>query len=89
MNNKEKEIKERIEKIKGLGFIYDNCHKIYILETNEDVKEAVEKNKNDNYYTLYPMEKLAEMYLKSCPLRFINNYKLTKTFIEQGEYDNF
>jgi hypothetical protein len=43
MKNKEKEIKERIAKIKGLAFIWDRCHKIYILETDEDIKDTIEK----------------------------------------------
>ncbi len=88
MENKEKEIRERISKIKGLGFEYDGCHKMYVLETDEELKEATEKDK-DGGYTIYPMSELANKYLNSCSLRFINNYKLTKTFIRQGEYDDF
>jgi len=88
MKNKEKEIKERIAKIKGLAFKYDGCHKIYILETNEDIKDVIEKNEMNSYYTILPMKELANVYLHSCPLRFIMNNKLTKTFIRQGEYDD-
>ncbi len=72
-------IKNKINKIKGLGFGYDGCHKIYILETEEDIKEA----KETGYDKVYDMSELLEIYNNSCPLRFINNWKLDKTFIEQ------
>lgn len=61
-------------------FAYDDCHKIYLLEDTQDFNEAVEIG-----YTICPVNKIVDIFYASCPLRFINNWKLTKTFVEQGE----
>ena len=59
-------------------FAYDGCHKIYILEDNEDVENA------KNYgYTIYPIVELKEAYKNSCPLRFIDSWKDFTTYVAQ------
>lgn len=65
--------------IDGKKFAYDGCHKIYVIEDKKDEKEAI-----DLCYSILGIKKLPETYYKSCPLRFISNWKLTKTYIEQG-----
>ena len=65
-------------------FAYDDCHKIYIIEDKEDLKEAKEIG-----YTILPIEEIEKTYKNSCELRFINNWKLTKTFVKQFEKANF
>ena len=59
-------------------FAYDGCHKIYLLEDEEDLKHA-----NEIGYTILPITKLKETYENSCSLRFINNWKLTKVYAKQ------
>lgn len=64
-------------------FAFDGCHKIYLLETKEEVEEAV-----DAGYGTYPISKLKWAYETSCPLRFINGWNL-KTIVGQGEEAEF
>lgn len=62
------------------SFAYDGCHKIYILEDYIDLKEAQQSN-----LYIYSIVDLERTYNRSCPLKFINNWKLDKTYAEQGE----
>ena len=54
-------------------FAYDGCHKIYILEDEADEQLAREYD-----YYIYAINELYDTFKSSCPLRFINNWKLTK-----------
>jgi len=63
-------------------FAYEGCHKMYILEDEEDIKQATEFQ-----YSVLPMEDLEETYKNSCPLRFISNWKLTERYVPQF-YEN-
>lgn len=73
------------KKVKTNGlFAYDGCHKIYILESEQDRQAAI-----DNGYTILLMEELEETYNTSCPLRFINNWKLDTTYVSQCETAEF
>lgn len=65
--------------VKGNKFAYDGCHKIYVIEDVEDEKMAKDG------YKIYPIEALEEIYRRSCSLRFIHNWKLTKTYVAQFE----
>ena len=62
------------------SFAYDGCHKIYILEDFTDLSEAQQE-----CYTIYHIQDLERVYDRSCPLKFINNWKLDKCYAEQGE----
>lgn len=68
------------KEIKGKGIAYDGCHKIYILEDENDEKEAY-----DMGYELYVLDILEKIYNNSCSLRFINNWKLDKCYVAQFE----
>lgn len=76
-------MKEKIDNIKGIGFVFDNCHKLYVCEDTEDFEKA----KEFGYDTLYPMEDLYVAFINSCPLRFISNWKLTEQFVKQCEFE--
>lgn len=52
-------------------FAYDGCHKIYILEDDDDLIEA-----QDLDYRILPIEKIENTYNLSCPLKFISTWKL-------------
>ena len=73
-------MKVNSKEIKGKGIAYDGCHKIYILEDENDEKEAY-----DMGYELYVLDILEKIYNNSCSLRFINNWKLDKCYVAQGE----
>ena len=64
----------------GTEFAYDGCHKIYIIEDMEDVKNATEYG-----YKILPISEIIETYNNSCQLRFISNWKLDKQYVKQGE----
>lgn len=61
-------------------FAYDNCHKIYILEDFEDLDEA-----RFDGFRIFDIQDIERIYDRSCPLRFINNWKLDICYAEQGE----
>ena len=67
----------------GNKFAYDGCHKIYILEDKEDIEDI--KNKGYNENDVYNIEAIETIYNLSCDLRFIYNWKLTKTYVRQFE----
>lgn len=64
----------------GNKFAYDDCHKIYIIEDEQDLKEAQELD-----YTIYKIDEIEEKYENSCPLKFISNWKLDKNYVYQCE----
>jgi hypothetical protein len=66
--------------IKAKKFAFDGCHKIYLIESEEDLKEALEIG-----YDIYPIGKLKNAYKNSCSLKFINNWQLNKCYAEQCE----
>lgn len=74
-----KTYKNKKENINGV-FAYDGCHKIYICETKKDCIDALA-----NGYRIIEISLLEEIYNLSCELKFINNWKLTKTYVPQCE----
>ena len=61
-------------------FAYDGCHKIYIIENDADLEEALSLG-----YKIRNIELLEETYNNSCELRFINNWKLDTVYVGQFE----
>ena len=68
------------KKIDAKLVAYDECHKIYLIEDAEDREQAIKAN-----YVLYPINYIKEIWENSCSLRFISNWKLTKSFVAQFE----
>ena len=65
-------------------YAFDGCHKIYIIEDFDDMQKAQEYE-----YQVLEIRTLPSVYYNSCPLRFINNWKLTKAYVGQGEDAEF
>jgi hypothetical protein len=67
---------------KALGYVYDGCHKFYIIEDEADKKEAL-----DSWGApVAPLtDDMFHLFLKSCPLRFVSNWKLDKDIIPQSD----
>lgn len=61
-------------------FAYDNCHKIYLIDDEEDITEAVRLG-----YQIKNIELLERTYNESCELRFIRNWKMTISYAAQYE----
>lgn len=72
------------KEIKAKQFAYDGCHKIYLIEDTDDLKDA-----KDIGYDIYDIKLLKETYDDSCSLRFINNWKLTEQIVPQFETAKF
>ena len=66
--------------LKGRRFAYEGCHKIYIIENEEESKEAI-----DIGYNLYSIDELEDIFNKSCSLRFINSWDCEKRYVKQFE----
>lgn len=69
-----------LKDIEGIGFAYDGCHKIYIIEDSEDIYNAIKVG-----YNIYQMYELPSIWENSCSLRFISNWKLTNQYVKQFE----
>lgn len=69
----------------GTEFAYDGCHKIYILETEENKKDAIKNGYSE--LDFYPIEQIEEIFNDSCPLRFIYNWDLDTTYVDQDNND--
>ena len=65
-------------------FAFDGCHKIYLLESRKDVTEARAIG-----YNILPISELQDAYDGSCALRFISNWELTTSFVDQFDDATF
>ena len=68
-------------KITAKEFAWDECHKIYLINTKEDKETYLKYD-----YELFPINELEEAYKNSCSLRFISNGNLEgKNIVDQFE----
>lgn len=65
-------------------FAFDGCHKIYLLESRKDEAEARAIG-----YGILPISELQDAYDGSCALRFISNWELTTSFVDQFDDATF
>ena len=66
------------QEITSKFFAYDGCHKIYVLENENDIQEAIETG-----YLVIAIEHLKKYYYSSCPLRFIDSWNFSKQYVQQ------
>lgn len=65
------------------GFIWDGCHKIYLIDTPESLLQMLESGwSTDN---IRPISELPDAWNSSCYLRFISSGDLTRQYISQCE----
>ena len=70
----------------GDYFVWDGCHKIYILEDDEDLKDVRQKwGQLEFNKDIFSIKAIFNVWVESCPLRFISNWKLTKDYIKQED----
>lgn len=62
-------------------FVYDNCHKIYLVEDKDDIESVKSMWGEDTIF--YNIDELPRIWEETCPLRFISNWKLDKQIIHQ------
>jgi hypothetical protein len=78
------------KEIKGNMFVYDGCHKIYIIEDYEDLRNCQECwGELVNGRDLFDISLLKDCYENSCDLRFISNWKLDIQYVRQFENAEF
>lgn len=70
--------------VNGTKFAYDGCHKIYIIEQEKDLNEAISYG-----YEIHDIEEIEEIYKNSCCFRFIDSWDLTKFYAKQGHMAKF
>ena len=68
----------------GECFAYEGCHKIYICENQEDIEKAKKIG-----YNILDISEIEDVYNKSCELKFIRNWALTKLYVSQFENAEF
>lgn len=61
---------------------YDGCHKIYLIQTDEDLEYAKSSGYEEGDF--YPPEAIQEIYYNSCPLKFISTTTPLKMVIDQA-----
>ncbi len=63
---------------KARGFIFDGCHKIYLLRKKAEVEQC-----RADGYEIHPMKELERTFANACPLRFINWEGTLETVVPQ------
>ena len=68
-------------------FVFDGCHKIYIVEDQDDIASVKEMWGEDEIF--HNIDELPSVWNNSCPLRFISNWKLDKQYVRQCHLAEF
>lgn len=69
-----------IDVSEAIGFVYDGCHKIFLVYNQADIDQA----KSYGYEEVLGMDVLYETYRDSCYLRFIQDLTSFRDIIPQG-----
>ena len=69
---------------KPFTIAFDGCHKCYVIEDESD-RVKMEELGYDDFRDFLFWEHFMDFYSGLCSLRFLENAKLTKTFIAQCE----
>lgn len=78
------------KEVKGNRFVWDNCHKIYVIEDNNDLIDCMEKwGTLVNGTDLFDITEIERIWDNSCSLRFIENWKLNTIYVSQFEDASF
>ncbi len=72
------------KEIKGIGFAFDGCHKIYVVANEEERWQAKIAG-----YEMHDLHDLPKIWYMGCPLRFISTWSLTDYYVHQGEQATF
>jgi hypothetical protein len=67
-------------KIKATHYFYDGCHKIYLIEDDQDKQNFF--NMGWTELDIYPINTIIDTYECACPLKFIQTCKL-ETIVPQ------
>lgn len=67
--------------VSATEFFFDGCHKFYIPDTPEDYEKMYGCGWEPA--DLYPIDLLPEIWVESCPLRFIESVDFSKVYVPQ------
>lgn len=67
-------------KIKATHYFFDGCHKIYLIEDEQDKQNFLNIGWTEN--DIYTIDTIIDCYENACPLKFIQTCKL-KTIVPQ------
>ena len=70
-------------KAEGLVFVYDDCHKVYLVTSEAGRQQLFEHNWSEEDFR-HPCE-LPGIWEQTCPLRFISDADLNTQYVPQGE----
>jgi hypothetical protein len=70
-------------KAEGLMFIYDGCHKVYLVTSEAGRRQLLECGWSQDDFR-HPSE-LPAVWEQTCPLRFISDADLNTMYVEQGD----
>jgi hypothetical protein len=68
-------------RIKATHYFFDGCHKIYLIEDDQDKQNFF--NMGWTELDIYPINTIIDTYECACPLKFIQTCKL-KTIVPQA-----
>jgi hypothetical protein len=69
------------KKIKQKWFLFDGCHKFYLIDSGKLTKEMEECGYTQD--DIFPIDSLPYEFYNSCPLRFIETWKDYKAYVPQ------
>ena len=77
-------------KVNGNTFVYDGCHKLYVISDDEDRAKAREygyivDGSTEDSEIEHDIAVLEEYYYNSCPLRFIDHFNFKTPILPQCE----
>jgi hypothetical protein len=67
----------------GLLFVYDECHKVYLITSEAGRRNLFEHGWSEADFR-HPSE-LPGVWEETCPLRFISDAELDTQYVEQGD----
>ena len=67
-----------VEKVEAIAVAFDGCHKIYLIQSEDERCMML-----DYGYEIHPLDKLQEIWDKSCPLRFIQTAGTLESVVHQ------
>ena len=78
------------KEVKGDKFVWDNCHKIYIIEDENDLLDCMNTwGTLINGTDIFDITEIERIYDNSCSLRFISNWKLDIKYVSQFDDATF
>lgn len=80
----EKVMRNAILKVEAAMFVWDGCHKIYLITGPEDARQLKECGWDESEFL--PVSELPAVWEETCGLRFISSGDLNTQYVAQCEH---